>query len=78
MVLKAKVIRKELGFSLIDVVRGTTLGYSHVQRFENGKQRMSQEKLLELSRFYGVTINDLLADADDAQGVTYLKQEATA
>lgn len=67
--LKSKEIRERLGLTLLDVYQGTGILPSHVSQFENGKARLSQEKLVKLSDFFcarggrAVVINELLEAA---------------
>lgn len=58
--LRAREIREELGLSIVDVVRQTSLNPGHLSEFERGIHALGQGKLLELSTLYGVSINELI------------------
>lgn len=63
--LNARTIRQKQDKSLEDVVRLTSISAGHLARFEKGTAGLSTEKLQELARVYGVTIDDLLKDAPE-------------
>jgi len=60
----ARRVRERLGLGLETVVRQTSLGLGHLQKFEVGKSGMGIDKLQELAAFYGCTIDELVADAE--------------
>ena len=65
--LKAKQIRESKGLSILQVVRQVDVAPSNLSRFERGETNLGTKKLLELSIFYGVTINELLEEVEPAK-----------
>lgn len=65
---RARQIRENAGLRIDDVVRRTRIGSNHLYKFEQGTQGFSVERLYELAKLYGCTMEDLIAeDAEPAQ-----------
>lgn len=63
----ARTIREKQPLTLEEVSSKTSIRFSHLSRFERNRAELSIEKLQELARLYGCTIDDLVAEAEPAE-----------
>ena len=62
---QAKLIREEQGKTLFDVSVATGIRPSRLSRFERGARLMRYPALKRLAEFYGCTIDELIAEAEE-------------
>ena len=60
-----KRLREEKGLLQKEVAAEMDLGVSHYSKIENGQREASVELLDKLSRFYGITIDQIVHMGDD-------------
>lgn len=62
----ARVIRRALRLSLERVARDVNMPFSNIAGFERGVKEISAKRVRKLAEYYGVTMEELLADAPPA------------
>ena len=56
--------RKTLGITQTDLAAASSITFQQVQKYENGKNRVSISRLCEFARKLGCGVNDLLPNAE--------------
>lgn len=70
-----RALRKEQGYTLEEVARGTKLSVSFLSMLENNKSDISISRLQRIANFYGVSVSDLFEpDRSDVQRVVRFDQ----
>lgn len=59
-------IRTENRYKLKDIAEVAGVSIQAVHQWENGETKPPIDKLVKVARFYGVTVDELLADPEEA------------
>lgn len=54
-----RALRQQAGLTTRDVANDLEVGHAIVAKWERGKANITDERLEELAKYYGVTIEDL-------------------
>lgn len=73
-----KRLREEKGLLQKEVASEMDLGVSHYSKIENGQREASVELLDKLSKFYGITIDDIVHMGDDVPTDITLEDKTTS
>lgn len=65
---RIRAAREAAGRTIADVARATKLDYGHLHRFEEGKRRMSSDKVDLLLEELGLTVQDEHGDPQAPDG----------
>ena len=68
-------LRKKRGWTQAILAEKMQMTTSHVSRWETGRQRPATRTLKRLADLFGVTIDDLLADAPSEEAVLEVKDD---
>ncbi|MDY7103389.1 MAG: XRE family transcriptional regulator [Actinomycetota bacterium] len=66
---RLRSLRQARGWSLDELARRSLIGASTISRIETGNRRLALDQLVALARALGTSVDELLADADDADVV---------
>src|SRR4051794_24293919 len=69
-----RTLRRTRGFSLSQVAEATGISKSFLSLLEAGKSDITIGRLMRLVEFFGVTIGDLLPDADAGAQIVVSRQ----
>ncbi|MDT0294906.1 helix-turn-helix domain-containing protein [Mesonia ostreae] len=73
-----KRLREEKGLLQKEVAAEVDLGVSHYSKIENGQREASVDLLDKLSKFYGITIDDIVHMGDDIPTDIVLEDKTTS
>lgn len=74
---RLKQIRKQKGLTQDDLAEKLGVSFQQIQKYENGKNRISYSKMVELSQFLKVSLDSFIAGFDQsAQGMSDNAQES--
>jgi transcriptional regulator with XRE-family HTH domain len=73
--LRLRALRKQKGLSLEGVAQGTGISRSFLSLIENGRSDISFSKLIRLTRFYGISITDLMPDDEPQPDQIIVRRE---
>jgi len=68
---RLKELRKEKGVRQVDVAKEMNVSQNTLSYWEQGKFRPTQDKLIELSKYYDVTIDYLIGNSDNARKLSH-------
>ena len=74
---RLKQIRKQKGLTQDDLAEKLGVSFQQIQKYENGKNRISYSKMVELSQFLKVSLDSFIAGfGQNSQGMSDNVQES--